>query len=106
MREELDEIVNGNKLIERSFEYFWNCYDNYLTDDITKDESREYGLIDRSSVTPKLYGYSYCVTNTYGFDTIKVYIDIFRKNEEKRFAEYWIIYSINGEVVDDFFVTE
>ena len=50
MREELDNIIKKYDLITQTFENFWVAYDTYLTDELTKEESKSYGLIDRNSI--------------------------------------------------------
>ena len=68
MREELDNIIKKYDLITQTFENFWVAYDTYLTDELTKEESKSYGLIDRNSINAELYGYSFCVSNDLNFD--------------------------------------
>ena len=59
MREELDRMVKEYNLIDRTMDSFWLSYDNYLTDELTREESKELGLTDRSSVYIKLNGFKY-----------------------------------------------
>ncbi len=106
MRETLEKIVSEHDLINQTFTNFWDCYDNYLSDEDTKEEVEEYGLVDRDSIDVKLYGYSFCVSNDLDFVHIKVYIDCFLKGESTRFATYWSIYDLQGEFFDDYFVCE
>ena len=51
MREELDRMVQEYNLIDRTIDSFWLSYDDYLTDEITREESKEVGLTDRSFET-------------------------------------------------------
>lgn len=106
MRNELDSIVQKYDLINHSFEVFWTNYDTYITDENTKEEAKENGFISRDSVTAKLHGYSFCVSEDLDFDYIKVCIDCFRKRETLRSIRFWCIYDLNGELFDDFFVLE
>ena len=103
MREELDNIIKKYDLIAQTFENFWVAYDTYLTDELTKEESKSYGLIDRNSISAELYGYQFCVFNDLNFDCIKVTIDCFLKSKTMRFATYWCIYNLDGELFDDCF---
>ena len=105
MREKLDEMVKEHDLINRSFLYFWDAYDDYLVDDITKDEARELNLVDRDSVELNLYGYSYCVTERYESDIIRVNIDAYYKGTYKQIIEYACLFNLNGECIDDYFAT-
>ena len=43
MRQELDNIIKKYDLINQTFENFWETYDTYLTDELTKEE-REYNI--------------------------------------------------------------
>ena len=106
MREKLDIIIQKHDLINRTFKNFWEAYDTYLTDELTKEESQGYGLIDRDSIDAELCGYSFCVSNALNFDYIKVTIDCFQKGETMRFASYWCIYNLDGELFDDCFYGE
>ncbi len=106
MKETLEKIVNDHDLINQTFAHFWECYDTYLSDEDTKEEVEEYGLVDRNSIDAKLYGYSFWVSKDLDFVHIKVYIDCFLKSETMRFATYWCIYDLEGELFDDYFVCE
>ncbi|MBR1555549.1 MAG: hypothetical protein IJ644_09200 [Oscillospiraceae bacterium] len=106
MRQELDNIIKKYDLINQTFENFWETYDTYLTDELTKEESKSYGLIDRNSIRAELYGYSFCVSSDLSFDYIKVTVDCFLKGKTMRFATYWCIYSLDGELFDDCFYGE
>ncbi len=106
MREELENIIKKYNLISNSFEYFWENYDQYISNEDTKDEAKENGFINRDSIAAKLYGYSYCISDDLDFDYIKVYIDCFRKGETMRSITYWCIYDLNGDLFDDYFVLE
>lgn len=104
LREELDETVERYDLVKRTFDSFWVCFENYLTDDITKEESREYGLTDKDQVEVKLYGYSFVVSKKFSREFIKVDLDVYKKDSSSEFAEYYCIYSLSGECEDDYFV--
>ncbi len=104
MREELDYIVKKHNLIERSFESFWHTYDVYLEEEPT--ESREAGLCNRDSINVELYGYAFCVTKELDFDCIKVYIEIYLKDNSVRCGEYWCVYNLDGKEFDDYLVID
>ncbi|MBP5492942.1 MAG: hypothetical protein J6Y08_08865 [Clostridiales bacterium] len=103
MREALDAIVASCDLINRTFDNFWVCYDDYLTDEITKEEAEEFGLLDRNSVEARLNGYAFCVTDKYGCDLLKVYLDVYKKKQTSQFARYVCIYTTDGQIIDDIF---
>lgn len=102
MREELDELVKKYNLIDRTVKSFWLTYDNYLTDELTREERQKAGLTDRDSVSIQLEGYSYHVTQTVDFDYISVMVYCFRKGETIPLIEYYCTYYLNGEFFDDF----
>ena len=79
MKETLEKIVIEHDLINQTLKNFWECYDDYLADEDTKEEAKEYGLVDRNSINAELYGYSFWVSNDLDFVHIKVYIDCFLK---------------------------
>ncbi|MBR1443427.1 MAG: hypothetical protein IJ583_07835 [Firmicutes bacterium] len=106
MREMLDKIIEKYDLIKKTFENFWISYDGYLTDEVTKEESKGYGLTDRNSINAKLSGYSFCVSGGLEFECIKVYIEFFLKGENMPLGRYWSIYEPDGEFFDDYFVIE
>lgn len=106
MKEILEEIVSEYDLINQTFKNFWECYDKYLTNEETKEEIKEYGLVDRNSIKIKLYGYSFWILNDLDFEHIKVYVDCFIKGEATRFATYWSLYNLQGEFCDEYFVCE
>ena len=106
MKETLEKIVNEHDLINQTLKNFWECYDDYLADEDTKEEAKQYGLVDRNSINAELYGYSFWVSNDMDFVHIKIYIDCFLKGQSMRFATYWCIYDLQGEFIDDYFVCE
>lgn len=106
MREILEKTVNEHDLINRTFESFWEVYDAYLSEEDAKDITGELGLADRDSIHAEFYGYSFWVSNDLDFVHIKVYIDCFLKGESTRFATYWCVYDLEGELFDDYFVIE
>lgn len=106
MKETLEKIVNEHDLTNKTLKNFWECYDRYLSDEDTKEEAKQYGLVDRNSIIAELYGYSFWVSNDLDFVHIKVYIDCFLKDQSMRFATYWCIYDLLGEFFDDYFVCE
>ena len=103
MREELDRMVKEYNLIDRTIDSFWRSYDNYLTDEITREESKEIGLTDRSSVYIKLEGYSFHVSTSVDFDYISVKVYCYRKTENIPIIEYHCTYFLDGELFDDYF---
>jgi hypothetical protein len=104
LREELDGIVERYDLVKRTFDSFWICFENYLTGDITREESREYGLTNKDQVEVRLYGYSFVVSKKFSREFIKVDLDVYKKDCNPEFAEYSCIYSLDGECEDDSFV--
>lgn len=104
MKNELEKFVQEHDLIQRTFVSFWNCYKNYLQE--YPEEAGEYQLIDRDSVQPELYGYSFVISKKFQRDFVKVLIDIYQKNETFEIGEYWCIYDENGEILDDTFVLD
>lgn len=106
MKEILEKIISEHDLINQTFNNFWKCYDAYLSDEDSREEIEEYGLVNRNSINVKLYGYSFWISNDLDFEYIKVYIDCFFKGESMRFATYWCIYNLQGELFDDYFVFE
>ena len=103
MREELDRMVKEYNLIDRTMDSFWLSYDNYLTDELTREESKELGLTDRSSVYIKLKGYSFHVSTSVDFDNISVMVYCYRKKENIPLIEYHCTYFLDGELFDDYF---
>ena len=72
MRKKLDRMVKEYNLIDRTIDSFWLSYDDYLTDELTREESKEAGLTDRNSVYIRLEGYSFHVSDSVDFDYISV----------------------------------
>ena len=105
MKEELEALVEKFDLKNRTFQYFRKCYEDYLTDDITKDEAAGFGLKDSSSVTAEFYCYSFLVNERYSDGIIRVSLDIYRKGETIPFFEYDCLFDQNGKFEDDFFFT-
>jgi hypothetical protein len=105
IRKELDEIVRKYDLVESTIECFWENYDGYLEEE--PEESRELGFADRSSVRAEFYGYYYGVSNNLDFEHIKVYVDGYHKDDGMcRCISFWCIYTLDGELFDDYFVIE
>ena len=97
-------IVQEYNLIDRTIDSFWLSYDDYLTDEITREESKEVGLTDRSSVYIKLAGYSFHVSTSVDFDYISVKVYCYREKENIPIIEYHCTYFLNGELFEDYFL--
>ena len=106
MRKELDELVEKYDLINRTFDSFRKSYDNYLTDDITKEEAAEAGFTDKDTIIPELECYSFVVSKKFSRDYIAVTLECHREGETLCCITYWVIYDLDGNDYDDYFVTK
>lgn len=104
MRKQLEAIIEKHNLINQTFENFWLNVDNYIKEE--PEECAEIGLADRNQIKPELYGYSFWVTNKLGFDCIKVYIDINLEGKASQIGDYWCVYDLDGDFLDDYFVID
>ncbi|MBQ3161916.1 MAG: hypothetical protein IJC04_07305 [Oscillospiraceae bacterium] len=104
MRKQLEAIIEKYNLINQTFESFWINVDNYIKED--PEECAEIGLINKNQIKPELHGYSFCVTKEWNVDCIKVYIDIFLEGDSFRIGDYWCVYNLDGEFLDDYFVID
>lgn len=110
IKEQLSNLIEKYNLIDKTFEYFWGCYDNYLTEQ--PQEAASFGLRDRNSVKPVLYKIDYRLT--YGdvvdddspcFQQLVVMLDI-KDSENFQIGYYECLFSMDGEASDNFFVID
>ncbi|MBR0483969.1 MAG: hypothetical protein IJJ69_04215 [Oscillospiraceae bacterium] len=104
MKEMLYQIIEKYHLIERTWEWFWKNYDSYLTEE--PEESAEYDLFDRESVNPVLYDKAFHVKYDNELEFIRITIQIRLKKNNKYIGEYSSDFTLDGEDLDDWFITE
>lgn len=107
MKNKLNELVEKYRLIEYSWEFFWESYDNYII--IEPEESAENAIYNRNSIEPMLYSISYRIKAEYeDFDSevIIVRIDMRLKSNDNLIGHYACIFDLNGECIDDYFVID
>ena len=104
MRKQLEAIIEKHNLINQTFENFWLNVDNYIKEE--PEECAEIGLADRNQIKPELCGYSFCATKEWDVDHIKVHIYIYLGDDQFRIGDYWCVYDLDGDFLDDYFVID
>ena len=104
IKQEICRLMETYHLIERTWEYFWKNYDSYLKE--YPEESKEYDLHDRDSVTAYLIDRSYHNSYENEIEFIRITIEIRRKKDNHYIGYYSSDFSLDGEDVDDWFVIE
>lgn len=109
IREHLSELIEKYDLINRTYGYFWESYDNYLEEE--PEEADSFDLIDRSSVEKPYLRYAdYKLTgvdgqNNFGCELLSVSLDFYHKGESRCALGYYTCeFTVNGEFSDDYFV--
>lgn len=100
----LKEIVKENYLIEIAWDNFWENLDKYIQEE--KAESLQYRITGREGIKPYFESYSLKhfldSSETFIVMTIKFY----SAENNKYLGYYDIIFNMNLEIKDDFFVIE
>lgn len=100
----LKKIVEENYLVEIAWDKFWENFDSYIEED--RNEALQYGITDRNSIKP--YFESYALkhfpdsSETFIVMTIKFY----SAENNKYLGYYALVFNMNLEITDDFFVIE
>lgn len=95
----LKEIVEENYLIEITWDNFWENFDDF----IKSGEAEEYGITDRESV--EAYLWAYALKHFPGNDTLIIITIKFESAENGQYLGYYdLLFNMNLEITDDFFV--
>ena len=105
MKTQIYDLIKKYDLINRTFIYFWESFDNYLKEE--PKEAVSYNLINRNSIkTPILKSVKYILTGQ-KLETENLIITLeFGHTNEKFYTlgYYDCVFSTNGDIDDDFFV--
>lgn len=98
----LKEIVEENYLIEITWDNFWKKLDSYIEDE--RAEAVQHGIISRDSIRPYFESYSlkHFPENSEMF--IVITIKFYSAENDKYLGYYDLVFNMNLEITDDFFV--
>lgn len=100
----LKEIVKENYLIEIAWDYFWKSFDSYIKEE--KTEALQYGITVRDSIKPYFESYSLKHFPDSSETFIVMTIKFYSAENNKYLGYYDLIFNMNLEITDDFFVIE
>lgn len=104
--QQIMELVTNYDMIKRTFEYFWQSYDNYLIED--HDEAKEFDLIDRNSVNVSLSCIEFKLKSfdenmKHRFTTISVTLKFLHRNNTQKWEGFYeCMFFMNGYIEDEF----
>lgn len=100
----LKEIVKENYLIEIAWDNFWENLDKYIQEE--KAEALQYGITGREGIKPYFESYSLKHFPDSSETFIVMRIKFYSAENNKYLGYYDIIFNMNLETTDDFFVVE
>lgn len=96
----LKEMVEENHLIEITWENFWKTFDEY----VDSGELEEDGITGRESVEAYLRAYALKHFSSYTLIVISINFDL---AENGHYLGYYdLVFDMDFEIIDDFFVIE
>lgn len=103
MLEELKKIVIKYDLVSRSFEYFWESFEDYQVED-TDEFVKNFGEFSNEELTLDIKTIAYKLSNWPDNvrEFIVVHLEILYQKKYKGY--YDAIYDIEGNDIDDFLV--
>lgn len=98
----LKEIVEENYLIEITWDNFWKNLDSYIEGE--RAEAVQYGIISRDSIRPYFESYSLKHFPEKSETFIVITIKFYSAENDEYLGYYDLIFDMNLEITDDFFV--
>lgn len=109
LKDALKNIVEENNLIDITWEYFWGNFDCYIKE--YPEEANSLNIKDRNSIKAYFHYYSYKhhpkSSNgvVYAYDCIETSIS-FCSLDDTYLGYYNLMFDLNLNILDDFFVIE
>lgn len=100
----LKEIVKENYLVEIAWDNFWENLDRYIQEE--KSEALQYSITGREDIKPYFESYSLKHFPDSSETFIVMIIKLYSAENNKYLGYYDIIFNMNLEITDDFFVVE